>query len=203
MDPGEGSSTGVRKESATQYNMDWPSDCFFEEPRPVHVDWPMNNQFDLNMNWPMDSQVDLHRDCNFEGSERQPIDLNEDMGCDKYFRDDSGFGNFNVSGHVELEPEPFPASDHGEDEVSCDGHEVSKAAMRRAARRAESKANATKARELKKRIAAGTKEDALVISDSCSDELKGLTDSSDDDGVELLSSRCVLQKKSKAKPLKN
>lgn len=56
---------------------------------------------------------------------------------------------------------------------------------------------------MKKKIAGGTKEDAFVVSDSCSDELKGITDSSDDDGVEPISSRCVFKRKSRAKPLKN
>ncbi|XP_010237628.1 uncharacterized protein LOC104584523 [Brachypodium distachyon] len=121
---------------------------------------------------------------------------------------DSGCGNVGVDGHTELDPELFPASDADVDEVDGDEvdelEELSKVAMSRAARRVESKAKATKARKLKQKIAAGTtKEDAYVISDSCSSDIKGITDSSDDDGVELISQRCVLKKKSRAKALKD
>lgn len=107
----------------------------------------------------------------------------------------------NVDGHIELEPDLFPVSDADVDEVE-DVEELNKAEMASAARRAESKAKATKARMLKQRIA-GTKEDAFVISDSCSSDMKDINDSSDDDGVQFISQRCVLKNKSKAKALKD
>ncbi|XP_003575509.1 uncharacterized protein LOC100830653 [Brachypodium distachyon] len=127
MDPGEGSSTGVRKCSSSQYSMEWPSDSFFEKPRPVHVDWPMNSQFDLNLDLPMESQLDLDRDYNFHGSEFEAFDLNEDIGCDDYFSDDSECADVNVDGLIELEPEIFPASDDGSEDGVENVHEVSKA----------------------------------------------------------------------------
>ena len=74
--------------------------------------------------------------------------------------------------------------------------------MIREARSKNAKAKAIKIRQVKQRAAAGTIEDAFVLSDSCSDDNREIIDLDDDDGAVLESEIAVRKRKSRAMPVK-
>jgi hypothetical protein len=92
---------------------------------------------------------------------------------------------------------PVPEEDELDEEPAVD-----KATLVREARSKAAKAKARKTCELKLRAAAGTVDDAFVLSDSCSDDNKDITNSGDDDGAVLESEIATRKHKSRAKPLK-
>uniref|UniRef100_A0ACD5VMN3 Uncharacterized protein n=1 Tax=Avena sativa TaxID=4498 RepID=A0ACD5VMN3_AVESA len=201
--PGQGFSV-LRKDSNInpQCNIEWPADWFVEEPRAIHQDWPNDNQFDLNM------------DCNFQQEEREEnyVDefirmeniLGDDIEYESHSSDESEFefqdGNdWQKDGYTDV-PELFPLAD---EEELTEASVVDKAAIEREARSKAAKAKASKTRELKLRAAAGTVDDAFVLSDSCSDDNKELVHLNDDDGAVVESQIAIRKHKSRALPLKN
>uniref|UniRef100_A0ACD5YA64 Uncharacterized protein n=1 Tax=Avena sativa TaxID=4498 RepID=A0ACD5YA64_AVESA len=183
-----------------QCNREWLSDWFVEESRAIHQDWsmPMNNQFDLNM------------DCNIQQEERRANDVDESIWMDNSLGDDIEYEShsseesyleeeidWQKEGYTDV-AELFPTPN--EEELN-EAPVVDKAALAREARSKAAKSKAIRTQELKMRAAAGTTDDAFVLSDSCSDDNKELI-GADDDGAVLESQIATRKYKSRAKPPK-
>ncbi|KAM0823292.1 hypothetical protein ACQ4PT_070965 [Festuca glaucescens] len=190
------SVVGEERNINSQCNVEWPSDWFVEEPRAIHQDWPMNSKFDVNMDCNIQQEV-------VDDSFQMDDILGEDIVYESHSTDESGSDfeedvDWQKEGYTDVaELFPVPEEDELDEEPVVD-----KAALVREARSKAAKAKARKTREMKLRAAAGTVDDAFVLSDSCSDDNKEITNSGDDDGAVLESEIATRKHKSRAKPLK-
>ncbi|XP_044336938.1 uncharacterized protein [Triticum aestivum] len=195
--PNAGNANGSSKESNTDppSSVEWPSDWYIEEPRAIHQDWPINTEIDLNLDYSVQNQLNM--DCHVQ--QREEMDemhafespqmnasFSEDLVYESHSSEQSSSDvedvlQAHLEGDTDVE-ELFPVPD---EEELVEDPRVDKAAMIREARSKNAKAKAIKIRQVKQRAAAGTIEDAFVLSDSCSDDNREIIDLDDDDGAVL------------------